>query len=212
MNTNIKFLGVDSTKVDLTEKKDALNNAVTGYYTAEEIVAPKYKVYTALLTQSGGDDPQSLLSQNTPSLTIGVTYRITDDGGSGWDFTNVGAPNNDLNTYFIATGTTPANWGTNGYLTYNTGAPVVTVLENTIGNIWFTYADSGVYRLENETLTDSSKLYFLINQINQRSLGITWNDEDGSGAFVLTSRLTSGFYVSENGILSNTTIEIRVYE
>jgi len=37
MNTNIKFLGVDSTKVDLTEKKDSTNNAVSEYYTAEEI-------------------------------------------------------------------------------------------------------------------------------------------------------------------------------
>jgi hypothetical protein len=100
--------------------------------------ASAYKVYTALLTQSGGDDPQDIFSGN---LTVGVTYQIFDDGGaSGYDFTNVGAPNNDLYTRFVATGTTPNSWGTNTGLSYNTGAPVVTVLENTIGNIWFTYA------------------------------------------------------------------------
>lgn len=38
ININTRFLGVDSTKVDLTEKKDAINNAKTEYYTAQEIV------------------------------------------------------------------------------------------------------------------------------------------------------------------------------
>ena len=39
INNNTRFLGVDSSKVNLTEKKDALNNAVTEYYTAEQIGA-----------------------------------------------------------------------------------------------------------------------------------------------------------------------------
>ena len=119
-----------------------------------------YKVYTALLTQSGGNDPLNLLSQDSPSLTIGVTYEITDDGGSGWDFTNVGAPNNDLGTYFVATGTTPADWGTNGMLQYNTGAPVVTVLENTIGNVWFTYMGTGECSINSDGLFTSNKTVF----------------------------------------------------
>ena len=105
-----------------------------------------YKSYVALLTQSGGDNVEGI--SGTP-LTIGRTYRIdTSDAPSGnWDFTNVGAPNNDIGTYFIATGTTANNWGTNIVLGYNTGAPVVTVLENTIGNIWFTYTDVGRYEI-----------------------------------------------------------------
>jgi hypothetical protein len=169
-----------------------------------------YLVYTALLTQNGDDDPQSYINTDNGSLVIGVTYEITNYR-SGDNFTNVGAPSNANGVKFVATGTTATSWSGATELNYNNGAPIVTVLENTIGNIWFTYADSGVYKLNNETLTDSSKLYFLINQINQRSLGIIWNDEDGSGAFVLSSRLISGFFVSENGILSNTSIEVRVY-
>ena len=63
-----------------------------------------YKVYTALVTQSGDSQPNGI---GVGDLTIGVSYQIVDNAGSGWDFTNVGAPNNDLGTYFVATGTTP---------------------------------------------------------------------------------------------------------
>ncbi len=116
-------------------------------------LAPKYKVYTALLTQSGGDDPQY---QQLGSLVVGRTYEIADNGVIDWDFTNVGAPNNEIGTLFVATGTTPANWGQNGNLNFNTGAPVVTVLENTIGNIWFTYDAPGLYNiLSNDLFIDT---------------------------------------------------------
>ena len=100
--------------------------------------AGSYKVYTALLTQSGGDGPAGNCSDDPQPLVIGVTYQISLNDGTG-DFTNVGAPNNNIGTYFVATGTTPNNWGTPGdvCLDYNTGAPVVTVLENTIGNIYW---------------------------------------------------------------------------
>jgi len=110
-------------------------------------------VYTALLTQSGGDDPQY---QQLGSLVVGRTYEIADNGVIDWDFTNVGAPNNEIGTLFVATGTTPANWGQNGNLNFNTGAPVVTVLENTIGNIWFTYDAPGLYNiLSNDLFIDT---------------------------------------------------------
>ncbi len=115
---------------------------------------PAYKVYTALLTQSGGSGTSSL---NDEPLTIGVTYLINDLGGSGWDFTNVGAPNNNAGTYFVATGTTPNSWGDLGVsLEFTLGAPVVTVLENTIGNIWFTYDAPGLYNiLSNDLFIDT---------------------------------------------------------
>lgn len=48
---------------------------------------PKYKVYTALLTQNGESNVQYIY--NVP-LTIGVTYFINNNNGSG-DFTNVGS-------------------------------------------------------------------------------------------------------------------------
>ena len=67
-----------------------------------------YKVYTALLTQAGSAS-QVILPHGDP-LTIGVTYLISFNDGSG-DFTNVGAPNNNTGTLFVATGVTPTSWG-----------------------------------------------------------------------------------------------------
>ena len=112
--------------------------------------AGPYKVYTALLTQSGSNNPEFI---SFPLLlTIGRTYEIINHD-AGADFTNVGAPNNDLNTCFVATGTTPAHWG-EGELLYTTGAPTSTVLENTIGNIGFTYTQPGFYRINSDGLFD----------------------------------------------------------
>lgn len=39
INNNTRFLGIDSTKVDLTKKKDETNNAVGSYYTLDEMAA-----------------------------------------------------------------------------------------------------------------------------------------------------------------------------
>ena len=172
-------------------------------------IAPSlpYKVYTALLTQIGGDDLQS---QNSGSLTIGRTYLINSTPSLyGSDFTNVGAPNNNLGTYFVATGTTP-NWGINpdpDMLTYNTGAPVVTVLENTIGNIWFIY--NGVNQFEaksNDLFTEDKTILFIQGS----------NDGDTSSASILNNLYhidsnTINCIVSLGGNLNKTSREIRVY-
>jgi hypothetical protein len=168
-----------------------------------------YQVYTALLTQFGGDDP---LSIDSGLLTIGVTYMINNPSVES-DFTNVGAPNNLSGTYFVATGTTPNNWGTDtNILTYNTGAPVVTVLENTIGNVWWTYvlvglyyANSGLFTF-NKTYVDCKNIFGGQWEINvfedyeessfPDSVGIkNWN--------ILVGNTTDGIDLAR--------IEIRVY-
>ena len=170
----------------------------------EPILRP-YKVYTALLTQSGGDNDTGVTGGD---LTIGVTYKINVDDIDA-DFTNVGAPNNNLDTYFVATGTTPNSWGTNGSLRFNTGAPVVTVLENTIGNIWFTFFDTGrYYANSNELFTDNKTSVFggyydgdLVVYVNYLS-----GNNSSSGIYIQT-----GDPIASNGYLNNTPIEIRVY-
>ena len=130
--------------------------ALNTWYTMQDIAntVQPYKVFTALLKQSGGNDPQY---QQSGLLTVGVTYYI-DDNASYPDFTNVGAPNNNIGTYFIATGTTPNSWA-EASLAYNTGAPVATVLENTIGNIWFIYNGVGAYAINSNSLFTSNKTY-----------------------------------------------------
>jgi hypothetical protein len=144
------------------ETKYIVNNLTGQTINGQPILRP-YKVYTALLTQTGGDNDTEVTSGD---LTIGVTYRINVDGTDA-DFTNVGAPNNNLNTSFVATDTTPNSWGTNGSLRFNSGAPVVTVLENTIGNIWFIYGNTGKYVLNSDNLFINNKTF-----INGASLAI----------------------------------------
>jgi len=172
-------------------------------------VAP-YKVYTALVSQSGSDDPQGITSGN---LTIGATYQIIDNEGSGWDFTNVGAPNNEIGTYFVATGTTPNSWGIDGQLGFNLGAPVVTVLENTIGNVWFVYNDSGEYRMGSNSLFTINKTVSLNDQTrcldsgnNFYNLKIARQANNRIDITVLDEELKN-----KDDRLTSKPIEIRVY-
>ena len=163
-----------------------------------------YQVYTALLTQSSGDDIQTTTSG---SLTVGVTYEITDYQG-GDDFTNVGATSNTNGVLFCATGTTPTEWGNESELTYNTGAPVVTVLENTIGNIYWQFQVIGVGIA---VLTAG----FPVNKTIAFGTGTALGDDN-----IINFDLTTGpdnifiYTISAAGVLTfnyGSPIEIRVY-
>ena len=173
------------------------------------LVSRPYKVYTALLTQSEGSN---FINKSSGTLTIGVTYQILNDGGGvGQNFTNVGAPNNNFGTYFVATGITPTSWGTDVYLRYNTGAPVVKVLENTIGNIWFTYVNVGDYLIHSNGLFTINKTFEFLNNylsLEEGYLGISNYSNDGN-SLELTS--TDSVVERRNGFFNNTPIEIRVY-
>ena len=172
-----------------------------------KIPAAKYKVFTALLTQSGGDNQQNITGGD---LTIGVTYRIGDQAGGTWDFTNVGAPNNNIDTYFVATGTTPNSWG-NGMLIYNTGAPVVTVLENTIGNIWFTYVEAGGYSVVSDNLFVDNKTFINVTHLPIIDNGARFTFIKSSDPALINLVTVNDVNSRKNDILLNTPIEIRVY-
>ena len=178
-------------------------NNISGQTINGELIKP-YKVFTALLTQTGNTNPDSF---NGGELIVGTSYQLQSPS-IGADFTNVGAPNNNDGTWFIATGTTPNNWGT-GTVYCDYGAPVVTVLENTIGNIWFSYNNVGEYYVKSNALFTPNKtlafgsfynpgpqIYFYIN-----------NSSIGENEVFLQT----GDPISADGYLSNTPIEIRVY-
>ena len=161
--------------------------------------ASAYKVYTALLTQSGGDNPSPVNWDE--NLIKGVTYEIVSLA-VGDDVTQYGAPNNNVGTKFVCNQDVNV-WGSSGSeLAYNTGAPVATVLENTIGNIWFTYDSVGFYYMYSNDLF---------------TVGKTW----GQNVVVNTSpdfcifnigALNSIEIISSAGDnLNNIPIEIRVY-
>jgi hypothetical protein len=131
---------------------------------------PAYRVYTALLSQTGGDGPTAVIDL---PLVLGLSYQIIDNDGYTADFTNVGAPNNDPGTFFSATGTTPTSWGVNtlGELRFNTGAPTAVVLENTLGNISFEYRGPGTYRCWSDNLfTVDKTTVFISDTVNAKSI------------------------------------------
>jgi hypothetical protein len=169
-----------------------------------------YKVYTALLTQFGGDSPATA---NSGELTIGGTYTIDDNSG-GLDVTNLGSPNNNVGTSFVVIDSTgigiPNNWGT-GILSYNTGAPVATVLENTIGNIWFGFGNDGSYALFSDGLFILDKTYVYIGDSNSgvNNGVLSGINKINSNQIQISTVLfdTSGV----NDELTLTPIEIRVY-
>jgi hypothetical protein len=167
---------------------------------------PKYKVYTALLTQSGGNDPQTTTGG---TLTIGVTYEITNIQ-TGDDFTNVGASSNTNGVKFVATGTTPTIWTNSSELSYNDGAPVVTVLENTIGNIWFEYQNTGSYGVwSNNLFTIDKSTMILASPTWDGGTGYFSYGFDGDSLGPIVSRDFSNSYLNDN--LKNTFLEIKVY-
>ena len=86
INNNTRFLGVDSTKVNLTEKKDSINNAVTQYYTAEEIAGGgsiPYKEFTARVFQGSILNPITLTVFKNDFDSIPT---VQNDFGSPFDF------------------------------------------------------------------------------------------------------------------------------
>ena len=185
---------------------------LAGAISVEDLVTqftptPTYKVFSALLTQSGGSNVVGIYNGGDYPIIIGATYTIIDNAGSGWDFTNIGAPNNDIGTSFIATGTVPNSWGIDGQMEQNLGAPVANVLENTIGNIWFTYDSVGQYFANSSGLFAINKTFFVSGFTSQTFL-LSSNVDDnqiGLGAF---DTLSAAF---DNNVLYNTPIEIRVY-
>jgi hypothetical protein len=187
----VNVLGTDY-DVPLQQIKDSL------------IKEPTYKVFTALLTQSGGGDIYAITSGNVEK---GITYKILGDGGN---FSNVGASNNNNGTYFVAINNEiPITFG-EAELEYNAGAPEVTVLENTIGNVWFTYDANGQYNINSDGLFTLDKTYstpYYYNSLGNLPNGIFIENID-----INSLQIISMFNLaSEDGQLLNTSIEIRVY-
>jgi hypothetical protein len=204
-NVKISQLPSATTPLSGLEEIAIVQNNQTVKTTAESI-RRGYKVYTALLTQSGGDNPQDWDS-GSGSLILGYTYQIASNDGGTADFTNVGAPNNNVGTYFVATGTTPNSWGdsNNGGLSGNGAAPVVaTMLENTIGNIWFTYiGPAGVYNVNSSSLFTASKTWTNPTILDNINLQLSM--------YRFTDSLLYLVDANGNGGLLETSIEIRVY-
>ena len=200
LNTNGGSVSIQN----ITKNKWIALESIAGIPTPAE---PTYKVYTALVTQSGGDNNRDI-SQGD-NITVGVTYYISINSENA-DLTFFGAPNNDVGTYFVCTqsGLLPSIGSIS--LLWNEGAPVVTVLENTIGNIWFTYQTDGTYIIVSDSL-------FTVN----KTITFTTTSSSPNDPYWITMKIVGlqeiyliqfdGYGSGTNNLPSSTPIEIRVY-
>jgi hypothetical protein len=183
------------TSTNTTYGGSAALKAMQQWYTMQDVAdsVQPYKVFTALVKQEGDDGPYNIGAESP--VTLGITYYISDNSNDV-DLTVFGAPNSNIGTWFICTtaGALPNDPGV--LLTYNTGTPVVTVLENTIGNIWFQYIDEGRYGIYSVDLFDNLKTF--INGARLSNDGYaTFNQFIESGSGEPTNR--GYFFILEQG-------------
>ena len=141
---------------------------------------PPAQQYKFLLSQSGGDDPQTATSG---SLTQGVTYEIVAFE-TGDNFIPSGAPNNDVGTKWIANGVAPT-WSNGSEIGWNNGAPYIIgeITANTFGRVWFERIDVGYYQIKSNGLFTDGTIDF----------GSTSALVVGDAAFILRSNKDADF-------------------
>jgi len=158
----------------------------------KEIRTMPYKVYTALLTQGGNSNGQTIYSG---ALTNGVSYSFgpTVNGGTR-DFSNVGGPVHPDSYPFVATSSNePNSWDGVDGLDYNTGVPVAKVLENTLNAnlVWYYYAP-GIYYAESYGTWKTDKTGTFVGPLQVESSGaytqtIFANSGTSAARFIKTS-------------------------
>jgi len=215
MNSKISELDLVSV-VDQNDVLPIVNGGITKKVKVSQLseIRP-YKVYTALLTQSGGDNSLGLWGNGDGDLTSaaqGTTVLITANPNNT-DYSFIGAPNSNEGTYFVLTqDISYTDLDVDTIFDINLGAPVVTILENTIGNVWFSYSGVGQYLLYSNNAFITGKTWntkcldFGINGSTLRAL--LNNNEDLNTMNLFTE---SDYDIVADGILYNTPIEIRVY-
>jgi hypothetical protein len=199
-----------SKTTNTTYSGSAALKAMNEWYTMDDVtntVRP-YQVFTALLTQSGGNTDGTAFG--TDYIYKGQTYTIVALN-PGDSLIPYGAPNNEIGTSFICNQGT-FDWGDSASeLSFQEGAPVATVLENTIGNVWFIYNDVGNYSVNSNGLFTLNKSLGLISTLplgvgDGSASSLVWQTID---TFKIENGLIAG--IAFDTILFNTPIEIRVY-
>ena len=145
-------------------------------------------------------------------FTIELPVFIDDTPGGASDFTNVGGLQYPecVNTYFVAINSDTPNEYDGAVLQYNAGAPVTTVLENTIGNIWWTgisgnlTCNSNNLFLTDKTFT-TSHVHYVVGNDQMRYFGADLE------SFTESSIPFSNVEALQYTNVLNTPVEIRVY-
>jgi len=198
-----------SKSTNTTYSGSASLKAMQEWYTMQDVsnTIKPYKVFTALSTQSGGSSNEEV-DGDGGSIVKGVTYYVNANPDN-FDLTIYGAPNNNEGTYFIANQDAALPYTYTLQLYYNTGTPIVNILENTIGNIWFVYDSKGRYMAISDGLFIDHKTAKFGGWADLNT-GAYFRFGD-SGDNNSTIYLSTGDPAGTDGYLQNTTIEIRVY-
>jgi hypothetical protein len=194
--------------VNLTERKSALNNNIQEVVTVGELVGTTpYKVYTALLIQTGANS--FITIDGSSAFSIGVTYEIMANPNDE-DLTTIGAPNNNIGTKFVCTESVdPNTYTTDLELRYDEGTPVLTILENTLDfDIYWQMNNTGYYFAVSNGGFNRLKTHVIIGSVvsSTASTKAYRFTDNYVGVKTYSSGTTLG-----NSILSFTPIEIRVY-
>jgi len=163
--------------------------------------------YKFLLSQSGGDDPQTATSG---SLTQGVTYEIVAFE-TGDDFIPSGAPNNDVGTKWIANGVAPT-WGNGSEMGWNNGAPFIyaQISNYTSYPFWFSFNSNAYYQAEKTGGFDISKTWYVINEQSDDSSDPIGKTRMKLSGDTLIFQSTDSAGVESNNILDKTPVEITI--
>lgn len=191
-------------------------------------IAPKYKVFTALLTQYGvvdsiktaGNSNGGPLKQVT-TLYKGATYTI-EENPSSTDLSLLGAYNSSVGTKFIAT--LDADLDTylsdfNVLLSFNQAGIRAQVLDNTIGDVWFTYEGIGIYAMRSDklfplekTTTFNSTFYNFITESVVTFSTPSWETNTEDMIKLTAATLGNGALALNDGLITTPVVlEVRVY-
>jgi hypothetical protein len=183
----------------------------------KDLIMP-YKVYTALLTQSGEDDILNINGDgggDINDVVKGSTVVILANPNNT-NYSSIGAPNSNEGTYFVLTQDIYyTDLDVDTIFEVNLGAPVVTaLLENTIGNIWFEYGGIGQYYVKSSELFINGKTTQMIGAAAEGVNNGTFCDtvpNNTNQMYINSVYFDGSVFVGTNGQLFNTPIEIRVY-
>lgn len=118
--------------------------------------------FEAYCTQSGSDSPDTYTIGNP--FVVGKSYKI-HDYINGDDFTNIGASSNASGVFFIATGTTPANWTNSTQIRFDSG-PFTIIIENNLNVHGWEYQGDGQYWLYSDAAFTENKTFVTFGGLN----------------------------------------------
>ena len=181
-----------------------INANFTELYDAIPTPVQQYKF---LLSQSGGDDPQTATSG---TLTQGVTYEIVAFE-TGDDFIPSGAPNNDVGTKWISNGVAPT-WSNGSEMGWNNGAPFIyaQISNYTSYPFWFSFNSNAYYQAEKTGGFDISKTWYVINEQSDDSSDPIGKTRMKLSGDTLIFQSTDSAGVESNNILDKTPVEITI--